>query len=55
MLIKFLFNTKFLNYEKYSTGLYGQWEGSGALPTLDACGGHVGNTPAATFYLNYFN
>lgn len=30
-------------------GLYGQWESSNTRPTLDACGGHVGNTPAYTF------
>jgi hypothetical protein len=33
-------------------GIYGQWESSaagGTLPTLDACGGHVGDTPAYTF------
>ena len=29
----------------------GQWEAAGTLPTLDACGGHVGNTPARRFSL----
>jgi hypothetical protein len=30
-------------------GLYGKWESSNTLPNLDACGGHVGPTPAYTF------
>jgi len=31
-------------------GLYGQWEdSSNTLPTLDACGGHTGPTPASFF------
>ena len=29
-------------------GLYGEWESAGVLPTLDACGGHVGPVPAKT-------
>jgi len=29
-------------------GLYGKWEGNNTLPVLDACGGHVGNTPSRT-------
>jgi hypothetical protein len=29
-------------------GMYGQYEGTGALPTLDACGGHYGDVPATT-------
>lgn len=29
-------------------GIYGAWEGAGALPALDACGGHVGTTSGTT-------
>ena len=29
-------------------GIYGAWEAAGALPALDACGGHVGTTSGTT-------
>lgn len=32
---------------KDGRGLYGKWEGGGALPVLDACNGHFGPVPAA--------
>ena len=31
---------------KDGRGLYGKWEGNGALPVLDACNGHYGPVPA---------
>jgi hypothetical protein len=42
-------HSKIIGFGLDGHGLYGQWEGPNTLPTLDACGGHVGNTPGYTF------